>query len=187
MADCPRSPALVPSSSKISSAWWNQIRRPASVKTSEVANQASTVSVLLGNGDGTFASKVDYGTGLSPHSVAVEDLNLDGKPDLAVANYAGAGGNGVSVLLGNGDGTFAPKVDYAPGSHFHRGWHRSSPVLPAPLRSPTSCTRQPWFRRGSRGKTSHQARVDVASGVSGPGSRGSGHRCGQGISPCRIQ
>jgi FG-GAP-like repeat len=56
------------------------------------------VSVLLGNGDGTFQVHVDYGAGYFPLSVAVGDFNGDGKPDLAVAN---ATSNNVSVLLGN--------------------------------------------------------------------------------------
>ena len=52
-----------------------------------VANSGGdTVSVLLNNGDGTFAAKVDYPTGTRPLSVAAADLNGDGKPDLAVAN-----------------------------------------------------------------------------------------------------
>src|SRR5439155_15660141 len=51
------------------------------------ANTVSvTVSVLLGNGDGTFGPKNDYGTGSNPYSVAIGDLNGDGKPDLATAN-----------------------------------------------------------------------------------------------------
>ena len=69
-----------------------------------VANYGSgTVSVLLGNGDGTFGAKTDFGAGSDPQSVAIADLNGDGRPDLAVANW---GSNTVSVLLGNGDGTF---------------------------------------------------------------------------------
>ena len=45
------------------------------------------MSVLLNDGNGTFAAKVDYPTGLAPRSsVAAADLNGDGKPDLAVAN-----------------------------------------------------------------------------------------------------
>src|SRR3989441_5867008 len=69
-----------------------------------VANAGSdTVSVLLGNGDGTFQAARTVAAGSSPISVAVADFNGDGKPDLAVANY---GSNTVSVLLGNGDGTF---------------------------------------------------------------------------------
>src|SRR2546422_3097341 len=69
-----------------------------------VANAGSaTVSVLLGNGDGTFRAALTVGVGTNPFSVAVGDFNGDGVPDLAVANY---GSNTVSVLLGNGDGTF---------------------------------------------------------------------------------
>src|SRR5262245_14576830 len=71
-----------------------------------------SVSVLLGHGDGTFEPKVDYGTGGRPYSVAIADLNGDGKLDLAVANNAVGT---VSVLLGHGDGTFALRVDYATG------------------------------------------------------------------------
>jgi len=87
-----------------------------------VANQFSDdVSFLLGNGDGTFRSAVNYATGLGPSAVAVGDFNGDGKPDLAVAN-AGIVTNftyytngSVSVLLGNGDGTFQPGVNYGGG------------------------------------------------------------------------
>ncbi len=84
-----------------------------------VANYYSgAVSVLLGNGNGTFATETDYATGEWPSSVAIGDFNGDGKPDLAVAN-AGltvSRGNTVSVLLGNGNGTFATRMDYATGS-----------------------------------------------------------------------
>jgi hypothetical protein len=59
---------------------------------------SSNVSVLLGNGNGTFASAQNFATGSSPVSAAVGDLNGDGLPDLVVANQAN---NTVSVLLGN--------------------------------------------------------------------------------------
>jgi hypothetical protein len=60
-----------------------------------------TISVLPGNGDGTFGAKSDYGTGAYSSSVAVEDLNGDGKPDMVVAN---AFQNTVSVLINTSDG-----------------------------------------------------------------------------------
>jgi hypothetical protein len=68
-----------------------------------------TVSVLLGNGDGTFQPHADYGAGLQPVSVAVGDLRSNGNFDLAVTNF---GSSSVSILLGNGDGTFQPQVSY---------------------------------------------------------------------------
>ena len=73
---------------------------------------SSAVSVLLGNGDGTFRSAVDYGADDDPYSVAIGDLDGDRVMDLAVAN---ATSNNVSVLLGNGDGTFQSAVNYGSG------------------------------------------------------------------------
>jgi hypothetical protein len=63
----------------------------------------NTVSVLLGNANGTFQPASTSATDAAPVSVAVGDFNADGKLDLATAN---SGSNDVSVLLGNGDGTF---------------------------------------------------------------------------------
>jgi len=75
-------------------------------------NGASTVSVLIGNGDGTFQAAVDYATGTNPYTVTTGDFNGDGVVDLAVVNFNAAGPGSVSILLGNGDGTFQPHVDY---------------------------------------------------------------------------
>jgi len=75
---------------------------------------AGDVSVLLGNGDGTFGTNTYYGTGGS-FSVAIGDLNGDGKLDLAAANGVNIPNPTVSVLLGNGDGTFGTNTEYGTG------------------------------------------------------------------------
>jgi Big-like domain-containing protein/VCBS repeat protein len=74
------------------------------------------VSVLLGNGDGTFQSPVPYSTGNgSSYFVATADFNGDGILDLAVANQTG-GNSEIAILLGNGDGTFQAPVGYSTGA-----------------------------------------------------------------------
>jgi hypothetical protein len=73
--------------------------------------QPGIILVMLGHGDGTFAAPVTYSIGKMATWVAIGDLNGDGKPDLAVADYA-AGAADVAVLLGNGDGTFQTAVKY---------------------------------------------------------------------------
>jgi VCBS repeat protein len=90
----------------------NRDRRPDLA----VANQFSgNVSILLGNGDGTFTPAPGSPVPVSgaPSWVAAADLNGDRRPDLAVTNQ---GSDTVSILLGNGDGTFtaAPAVPVAP-------------------------------------------------------------------------
>jgi hypothetical protein len=62
-----------------------------------VANQgAGSVSVLLGNGNGTFKTAVNYSVGTAPSTIVTGDFNGDGRTDLASANFFS---NNVSVLL----------------------------------------------------------------------------------------
>jgi hypothetical protein len=74
----------------------------------------TAVSILLGNGDGTFQAAVNYTAGSLPSAITIADFNGDGYADLAIANQNS--GN-VSILLGNGDGTFQPAVNYAVGTN----------------------------------------------------------------------
>ena len=73
---------------------------------------AQTVSVFLGQANGTFKKIASYPAGYETGAVAVGDFNGDGKPDLIVANWIASS---VSVYLGNGNGTFkAPTTTSVP-------------------------------------------------------------------------
>src|SRR5579862_2640789 len=77
---------------------------------------AGKISILLGNGDGTFQNPVTMDTGQEPNFITAADLNGDGKIDLitannCVTNCSGNMKNALSVLLGNGDGTFQAHMD----------------------------------------------------------------------------
>jgi len=77
-------------------------------------DNGASVSVLLGNGKGTFRAAQSFSSGgFFASSVAVADVNGDGNPDILVINGEGSTTNGnVGVLLGNGNGTFQPAVNY---------------------------------------------------------------------------
>jgi hypothetical protein len=86
---------------------------------------SNSVGMLLGNGDGTFEAPVTYGSGgIEPLAVALGDVNGDGIPDLIVTNAFATGSQGgdseVSVMLGNGDGTFRSPVSYDSGGYYAR-------------------------------------------------------------------
>jgi hypothetical protein len=76
-----------------------------------VANEGTnTVSVLLGNGNGTFGAAQNLAVDTYPVAVAVGDFNGDGKPDIVTANEYG---HDVSLLVGNGDGTFQKPKNFS--------------------------------------------------------------------------
>lgn len=70
---------------------------------------SASVSILLGNGDGTYRQAHNVSVGSTPAFLAVGDFNGDHKLDLVVAEGPA---NTVSILLGNGDGTFQRPVQY---------------------------------------------------------------------------
>jgi hypothetical protein len=84
------------------------------VSNSIASGANSTVSVLLGRGNGIFAGRTAFPIGESGRGTGVADFNLDGKLDLVVAN---SNSNTVSVLLGDGKGGFGPKTDFAVGKN----------------------------------------------------------------------
>jgi len=71
-----------------------------------------TISVWLGNGDGTLRPSVRYPAGVNPFFVALADINHDGHLDAVVCNRPSFGNGAVTILLGNGDGTFMNAVSY---------------------------------------------------------------------------
>jgi hypothetical protein len=81
-----------------------------------VNSGSNSVGVLLGNGDGTFHNAVNFPVGPYPEPVAIGDVNGDGKPDLVVGYNTLHSGGGVSVLLGNGNGTFHNAVNFNTGA-----------------------------------------------------------------------
>src|SRR5262245_54415049 len=76
------------------------------------ANGNGTVSVLLGDGGGSFRPRTDVTVGADARAIVVGDFNGDGRLDVAAAQQLS---HSVSVLLGHGDGTFAPPRAFAAG------------------------------------------------------------------------
>ena len=156
---------------------------------------SSTVSVFrntatTGSIDaGSFAAKVDFATGTNPFSVAIGDLDGDGKPDLAVANY---GANTVSVIRNTsssgsiGTGSFAAKVDFANSGPFSvaigdlDGDGKPDLAVANVISNNVSVFRN-TSTSGSIGTGSFAAQVDFATGTnSGPVSVAIGDLDGDG-------
>ena len=85
-----------------------------------VSNQSpGSVGVLLGNGNGTFQPVVVYAPVIAANVLSVADLRNNGKLDLVVNGGGPFDGGDLSVLLGNGDGTFQPAVVYSGGGGYN--------------------------------------------------------------------
>lgn len=77
------------------------------------SNSANNISVLLGDGVGSFGTVTNFTTGDFPIKIVSADFNTDGKADLATANLVT---NNVSILLGDGTGSFGTTTNFAAGS-----------------------------------------------------------------------
>ena len=75
------------------------------------------LGVMLGNGDGSFRPVSSFAAGTNPKTAVTADFNHDGSPDIAVLNAGNANGDpgGVSILLGNGTGTFRSAASVSAG------------------------------------------------------------------------
>jgi len=120
-----------------------------------------TISLLLGNSDGSFQARRDSATGGGAMSIAISDFNDDGNSDVVSANYVGS----VSVLLGNGDGSFRPRTDFPIASFAFavqvadlNNDHRADLVI---YRHPQTIT---WML--GRGDGTFQPATDVATDIS---------------------
>ena len=104
-------PTLVgPSSMAIAAADFNRDNKQDLVV---VNGLGASVSILLGNGDGTFKAPRSFAVGPFPRAVEVADINHDGFPDVVAGNF---GGGSISVLLGKGDGTLLPAQSFPVGA-----------------------------------------------------------------------
>ena len=114
-----RAPVTYATGNSPSSVAVGDFNRDGKLDLVEANFSTGNVTILSGNGNGTFQAPRSYGSNGAPTSVAVGDFNRDGKLDLVVANLVNnSGGTGsMGVLLGNGDGTFQPVVNYGLGSN----------------------------------------------------------------------
>jgi FG-GAP-like repeat len=150
------------------------------------ANQFSNdISVLLGNGDGTFHSAGTFAAGAGPTSLVLGDFNGDGRLDVAVTDGGDINGDGagVSILLGNGDGTFQPPVLYSAGgyaSSLVEGDFTGDGALDLAVTNPNTNTVTVLFGNGRGGFPTNET-ISLVGQAFEPGSITEGDFTGDGV------
>jgi hypothetical protein len=95
---------------------------------------SGNISVLLGNGNGSFGLPTNFNAGFGPACLVVADFNEDGFIDLAVGNGGGGGGHSfVSVLIGNGNGSFNNPTSFNVGTGGGSGYANPWSITKADL------------------------------------------------------
>jgi len=105
--------AIVATASKPASVILGDVNGDGELDIITANYNSANVSVLLGNGNGTFKDQQTIATGTQPFSVTLGDVNGDGSLDIITANR---GSNNASVLLGNGDGAFKAQTTLSTGT-----------------------------------------------------------------------
>ena len=93
----------------------NNDAAPDLIATKGLSNPQGDLSILFGNGDGSFQAEQHFDAGGEARSVRAGDFNADGAVDLVTTDVST---KDLAVLLGNGDGTFQPKQVVAPAEFF---------------------------------------------------------------------
>ena len=110
--DSPPDPALCPNADGVAVGDFDADGVPDLIVANDLPSGVASVSLLLGNGDGTFGAPLSSPTGNATESVATGDFDADGKVDAAAANH---GSSTVTVLLGDGLGGFASSASQVAG------------------------------------------------------------------------
>jgi len=111
-----QSPTYIDVNGSVSFVATGDLNNDGIIDIAAVNEDSQAVTVLIGNGDGTFASPMDFspGAGANPRALVIADFNLDGTNDIATVN---TGNNSVTIMKGEFSEIFTPIFSYAVGNN----------------------------------------------------------------------